>query len=137
MIRTYLYRGIPKAQGRPRAARMGNFVRVYEDKKDRINKDNIAAQIVAQDPEYHPDNAVSVTLLCKFPRPKSHYNSKGVKPLAPAYHTQKPDAENVAKAVLDALTGICWRDDSQVCSLTVNKKWTEGEPMTTIVVARV
>lgn len=135
MIRTYTYMGIPKAQGRPRAARMGKFVRVYERKEDRTNKDNIAAQIVTQDPEYHESGAVSVTLLCHFPRPKGHFNTKGLSSKAPEHHTQKPDAENCAKAVLDALTGICWKDDAQVCSLAVHKTWTDKEPMTLITVA--
>jgi Holliday junction resolvase RusA-like endonuclease len=31
------------------------------------------------------------------------------------------DADNVAKAVLDALTGVVWRDDSQVLRLRVEK----------------
>lgn len=135
MIREYIYKGTPRPQGRPRAARMGRFVRVYEDKKDAINKNNIAAQIVAQDPEYHDDKPVTVTMVCRFPRPKSHYGAKGVKPSAPFYHTQKPDAENLAKAVLDALTGICWKDDSQVVDLHVRKAWTEREPQTNIIVA--
>lgn len=135
MIREYTYKGIPKSQGRPRAARMGKFVRVYEDKKDTVNKNNIAAQIVAQDPEYLDDAPVVVTLVCRFPRPKSHYGAKGVKPSAPFYHTQKPDAENLAKAVLDALTGICWKDDSQVVDLHVRKAWTDEAPMTSIIVA--
>ena len=31
------------------------------------------------------------------------------------------DADNVAKAALDALTGLVWRDDRQVTRLTVEK----------------
>ena len=31
------------------------------------------------------------------------------------------DADNHAKAIMDALTGIVWRDDSQVVCLTVEK----------------
>lgn len=33
----------------------------------------------------------------------------------------KPDADNVAKLVLDALNGVAWADDSQVMSLHVVK----------------
>ena len=37
-------------------------------------------------------------------------------------HTTKPDAENLAKAALDALTGFAWNDDKQVCDLLVRKR---------------
>jgi Holliday junction resolvase RusA-like endonuclease len=35
--------------------------------------------------------------------------------------TKKPDTDNIAKAVLDSLNGIAYRDDSAVVSLTVEK----------------
>ena len=35
--------------------------------------------------------------------------------------THKPDADNIAKIVLDALNGVAWLDDAQVTSLTVVK----------------
>lgn len=35
--------------------------------------------------------------------------------------THKPDIDNVAKIVLDALNGVAWEDDAQVVSLTVSK----------------
>lgn len=35
--------------------------------------------------------------------------------------THKPDADNIAKVVLDALNGVAWLDDAQVTSLTVVK----------------
>ena len=33
----------------------------------------------------------------------------------------KPDVDNIAKLVLDALNGIAWEDDTQVTTLTVQK----------------
>lgn len=44
-------------------------------------------------------------------------------------HTAKPDADNLAKAVLDAMTRAgAWKDDSQVSSLRVMKYYgTAGE----------
>lgn len=38
-------------------------------------------------------------------------------------HTKKPDADKLLRAVCDALTGIVWKDDSQVCVLAVNKHY--------------
>ena len=35
--------------------------------------------------------------------------------------THKPDIDNVAKIVLDALNGVAWKNDAQVVSLTVSK----------------
>lgn len=39
--------------------------------------------------------------------------------------TKKPDTDNIAKAVLDALNGIAYYDDSQIVSLTVHKLYNE------------
>lgn len=41
--------------------------------------------------------------------------------------TRRIDADNIAKACLDALTGIIWKDDSQVISLAVEKLEAETE----------
>lgn len=35
--------------------------------------------------------------------------------------TKKPDVDNIAKNVLDALNGLAWSDDSQITSLSVKK----------------
>ena len=35
--------------------------------------------------------------------------------------TKKPDCDNVAKIILDALNGIVYKDDSQIVDLTVHK----------------
>ena len=35
----------------------------------------------------------------------------------------KPDADNLAKAALDACNGIIWCDDALICSLLVKKRY--------------
>lgn len=72
---------------------------------------------------------VEITLY--FPRAKGHFgtgkNSAKLKDSAPNYHLKKPDADNCAKAILDALSeksGIgLWKDDTQVVDLIVRKRW--------------
>lgn len=46
-------------------------------------------------------------------------------------HTQKPDADNLLKAVKDGLNRIAWRDDQQVAIVTARKVW--GEVAETII----
>lgn len=62
--------------------------------------------------------------------PKSTSKSKhGAMLLDKLYPTKKPDADNVAKIVLDSLNGIAYKDDSQVVELTVNKFYSKrGQP---------
>jgi Holliday junction resolvase RusA-like endonuclease len=73
-----------------------------------------------------PVGAFECKLTFFFRRPKSHYGKGGhVKASAPVCHLSKPDADNLAKLVLDRITrgGRIWRDDSQVAKLHVEKYW--------------
>lgn len=68
-----------------------------------------------------------VTLKLTFfrQRPKGHYrtgrNVGLLKDSAPQYPTSKPDLTKLTRAVEDALTGIVWKDDSQVVRQNTNK----------------
>ena len=42
--------------------------------------------------------------------------------------TKKPDIDNVAKVVCDALNGLAYRDDTQIVRLILNKRYTDGLP---------
>ena len=35
----------------------------------------------------------------------------------------KPDADNLAKAICDAINGVVWKDDVQVVDLTLKKRY--------------
>ena len=65
------------------------------------------------------DCAIGRYLRFMMPRPKAHYRSNGeLKPRAPKYFRSKPDADNFAKAVMDAMTVLgFWKDDKDVCDL--------------------
>lgn len=61
-----------------------------------------------------------------MPRPKSHFKKSGaLKDNAPQWHTVKPDATKLTRSTEDALKGIAWHDDSQVCRQTVTKIYGE------------
>ena len=48
----------------------------------------------------------------------------------------KGDVDKLARACLDALTGICWDDDVQVTQLTASKQW-GVDPGVVIVVSEI
>lgn len=71
---------------------------------------------------------VKCYLTFAMPRPRSHYgsgkNSTKLKPSAPIRPTGKPDLDNLAKAVTDAITAASvWADDSQVTLLSAAKRY--------------
>lgn len=39
------------------------------------------------------------------------------------HHTKRPDLDNLQKFILDCLTGIVYKDDSQICALDVEKMY--------------
>lgn len=73
------------------------------------------------------DGPVQVRLDFYFLRPKAHFRANGqVKDSAPRFPATRPDIDKLARAVLDPLTGVAFRDDAQVSSLTVRKYWCEN-----------
>lgn len=44
------------------------------------------------------------------------------------YPTKKPDADNVAKVICDALNGVAYGDDTQIIKLSILKAYTEEQP---------
>jgi Holliday junction resolvase RusA-like endonuclease len=115
--------GVPKSQPRPRAFVRGNRAAVYDPGTAEGWKSEIAVACKEMEGALI-DRPLAVALTFFMPRPKSHFRTNGmVKPTAPQYWCDsKPDVDNLAKAVLDAMTAIrVWIDDDQVAELLVRK----------------
>lgn len=69
--------------------------------------------------------ALKVIFTFYVQRPKGHFNKRGLKPSAPLYPVKKPDVLKLSRAVEDALTGIVWRDDAQIVTETILKRYDE------------
>lgn len=85
----------------------------------------VAAIALAAGVKLEPERPISLTLVFAFERPKSHYTKKGLRPSAPVWPTAKPDVDKVQRAALDSLTGIAYRDDSQVVRVVATKKYVD------------
>jgi len=124
--------GDPVAQPRARVSTRGGFARAYVPRGHAVHAYRQAIEVAAQAADMKPtEAAVSVWLSFTFGRPKSHMTARGVKKTAPAL--PREDVDNLAKAVLDALTCHAWHDDKQVAELHVLKQYgTAGSTEVTI-----
>lgn len=134
---TFFAHGEPKGQPRPRAfaRKMGNgkfCARVFDSGTAEAWKGAIAAEAAKHRPAAPISGPVRLRICFYIARPKGHYTAskpeRGLRATAPHYHTGKPDADNLAKAVMDALTqcGWFWIDDAQVAVLTAAKLYADS-----------
>jgi len=115
MIRLFIP-GEPRGEPRTRAARtMSGKVLVYHDPSaDRWKQQVQLAFALKRTAMLTGPVAVSMEFISKPKGPHGYYNTK------------KPDADNLAKAALDALTKArAWKDDAQVACLIVTKRFAQ------------
>ena len=117
--------GDPVPQPRPRVSTAGGFARAYVPKGHAVHAYRAAIAAAARAAGVtQADEPLNVVIDAVFARPKSHMRKAGVKPDAPSL--PRPDVDNVAKAVLDALQDVIG-DDTNVARLVVEKSYgTEG-----------
>ena len=115
--------GKPVGKGRPRFKRMGNFVQTYTPEKTadyeklvRLRFQN-AGGVITEKP-------VRIKIVAFFAPPKSTKRRDRIEMLANRILPEKkPDCDNIAKIVLDALNKIAYKDDAQVAELSVKKRY--------------
>lgn len=121
--------GLPVPQGSLRVYQTPAGPRLTYGRAERLaiwrQMLTLAARTVRdeQDVALLEEGAVLLAVSFTLPRPKAHYGANGqVKDrfleLRP---TSTPDVDKLARAVLDALTGVLYRDDSQVVQLMASK----------------
>ncbi len=134
---TFFAAGVPVPQPRPRVSTRGGFARAYVPSKHAVHEWRQAVTEAFHGPVVGPytARACGVDIAVFLPRPKSHFRTGRfghlVKDAAPRHPCARGtgDGDNYAKAVLDALEGQAFGDDSQVCDLTVRKRYaTEESP---------
>jgi Holliday junction resolvase RusA-like endonuclease len=129
MAITFSVPGNPVPQPRVRVSTRGGFARAYVPSKHPVHDYRTQLATAARDAGLTATgNPLDVVIDAVFERPKSHMLKSGVKATAPVL--PRPDVDNVAKAVLDALQDVMG-DDSMVARLVVEKSYGE-EARTTV-----
>ena len=106
----------PKAAPRPRVTRNGT----YNSKEYTQYKQAIQLAYKSVHGTTQTEKPIFMKLEFFFKIPKSW--SKKKKDSA-NWHISRPDGDNLAKSIKDALNGVAYRDDSQVCFLQVRKQY--------------
>lgn len=121
-INSFFIAGEVQAKQRPKFN--GRFA--YTPKETVSYENLVKLQYQAQCGNYrYPDDVpLIVAIFVHIEPPQSASNIKKIRMLNHAeYPLKKPDVDNVAKIILDALNGIAYRDDKQVVTLIVKKSY--------------
>lgn len=126
--------GQPQGKGRPRIGKIGAHARMFTPAKTVAYEGLIAhAAQLAMAGRPMLDGPVEVSLAIECQVPASWSQKKQRQALAgEVMPTTKPDVDNVVKAVFDGLNGVLWRDDVQVVSLRLRKRYS-GTPCVRVV----
>lgn len=112
--------GNPVTQGSTKAFVRGGHAVVTHDKREPLMNWRAsiaqAAQVAADGAFAERGVPVWVSVTFRLLRPKSA-PKRVIRP------TTKPDIDKMARAALDALTGVVFADDSQVVSLHAQKEY--------------
>lgn len=69
---------------------------------------------------------VELSVRAFFPVPPSWPKARRAAALTGELaHVSRPDLDNVVKAVLDGLSGVCWPDDASVAAVVAEKTYAE------------
>lgn len=112
----------PVPKERPRKGRNGIF---YTPRKTKAFEKIIRTEYQKQDGTYH-EGEITAYIEIEKAEPTSWSNKRKRENLGKGCLT-RPDLDNIAKAILDALNGIAYKDDSQVTTLIINKSYGEND----------
>lgn len=136
---TFVMSGEPRGKGRPRATTRGGFASVYTDAKTRKYEASITAVAREKMAGRAPfEGPLSVSLRFRMPIPRSATKrARAGMAAGEIAHCGRPDIDNLAKAVLDAIgqdaaakkkgldARIVFANDSQIVRLFATKVYAE------------
>jgi Holliday junction resolvase RusA-like endonuclease len=108
--------GIPVPKGRPRATARGAYTILYTPKATKeyeAHAAEVASKHIPETGMILGPISISLTFYLKPPK---KYTKKMDTP-----HVTRPDVDNLAKAILDGLEGILYKNDAQVTTLYAHK----------------
>lgn len=136
----FFVEGVPRTKGSSFSfvnPKTGKVVYVHDNK--HLKKWTAAVRFGALEKGCKPvAGPIYLTIVYFMPRPKSHYMKAGcLKGDAPPFPISKPDVDKMERAILDSLSGVAYRDDSQVVHVSHGKAYVLSQVDTPGVAIRV
>ena len=126
--------GVPVGKGRPKFSTVNGHAVAYTPAKT-ANYETLVRLSYQQKYAgctFEKNAPLMADITALFPIPKSASKKLQAKMLSGAVRpTKKPDCDNIIKAVLDALNGVAYYDDSQVVKICIRKRY-DTNPRTII-----
>lgn len=126
-------KGAIRGKGRPRFNMETGAI--YTPKMTRDYEQLVAWCYKTQGGRNWLDQPVIVEIVAFYAMPKANPGKRNKMLVGELCPTIKPDADNIAKIIMDALNGVAYNDDKQVVGLSVEKRYAE-EPKVIIRVER-
>lgn len=125
--------GTPIAKGRPRFTRAG---RTYTPKATTQHEHQVRTAAAERFP-FPLSGALRLEVIAFMPIPRSLPKAEREAALLGMKRpATRPDADNIAKLIADALNGLAYQDDNQIVELEA-RKFYGVEPRTIVRVVRV
>ena len=124
----FTVKGNPFGKERPKFAKRGNFVQTYTPKNTLQHEKEVAAVYMeaAKGRKFEKGKPLDIRIIAYYPIPKSTSKKKQREMLEHRLRpTVKPDLDNVAKLVYDALNGVAWYDDNAIVDTQVRKFYSD------------
>lgn len=118
--------GAPVGKRRPKFSTVHGYAQAIKPKEDVIYENLVKLSFQQAKPSDYNlfDKAVKMTILACFAIPKSFSKKKQKEALEGTIRPlTKPDADNIAKIICDALNDIAYKDDTQIIELTITKQY--------------
>lgn len=121
--------GNPFGKQRPKFARHGKFVQTYTP-KETLQHEKIIAQVyedVAKGKKFEKKAPLDIQITAYYPIPQSTSKKRRKAMLEHRIRpVVKPDLDNIAKLIYDALNGVAWHDDNAIVDTQIRKFYSEN-----------
>lgn len=115
-----------KAIGKERPRYNAKIKRMYTPTKTSTFEEKVKWAFKSK---YNIETKLSVkpfkAIITAIFAPPQSISNKKKEELLYAEYTKKPDADNIAKVILDSLNGLAYKDDNQITRLSVIKHYGE------------